>query len=110
VKITLQLTAGNNPVDINKTIISYRTANTYNASIFDGSDPAQVTWITSVNNGTPNNLLEKYEKVQLNIPIESDEQVGANQKIYLEVKPPSGAVLDIQGTTPAAIDPVMVLY
>ena len=110
VKITLQLTAGNNPVDINKTIISYRTANTYNASIFDGSDPAQVTWITSVNNGTPNNLLEKYEKVQLNIPIQTAEQVGANQKIYLEVKPPSGAVLDIQGTTPAAIDPVMVLY
>ncbi|AFD00668.1 putative archaeal flagellin [Methanocella conradii HZ254] len=110
VKITVQLTAGNNPVDINKTIISYRTTNTYNASVFDGSNPDEVQWITTVNEGTPNNLLEKYEKVQLTIPIIAAEQVGPNQKIVLEVKPPTGAILAIQGTTPAAIDPVMVLY
>ncbi|CAJ35455.1 archaellin/type IV pilin N-terminal domain-containing protein [Methanocella arvoryzae] len=108
--MTLQITAGNNPVDINKTIISYRTANVYNESVFDGTsweEGGQVKWIQQTNE---NNLLEKYEKVQLKINIAEDEQVGPNTKITLEVKPPTGAVLSVSVTTPPAIEPIMSLF
>jgi flagellin FlaB len=108
-KLTIQLTAGNNPVDLNKTIVSYRTTGTYNASIFDGTSAGALTWIAS-NQGSPNNLLEKFEKVQLNINIPTAEQVGPNEKVWLEIKPPTGAILSVQGNVPPAIDSIMVLY
>ncbi len=64
VNITLSLTAGNNPVDIEKLIVSARTSSAYNASVFNGADDTQFIWVQSVNT---NNLLEKFEKAQLNI-------------------------------------------
>jgi flagellin FlaB len=108
VKVTVQLTAGNNPIDINKTIISYRTSTVYNASIFDSTQAGQVDWIVTTNT-VANNLLEKYEKVQLNLNFATAEQVGANTKINLEVKPNTGATLPLAFTTPPAIDAVMIL-
>ena len=107
VKITLALTAGNNPVDINKTIVSYRTNATYNSSVLVGTDWANnVKWIQQVKN---NNLLEQFEKVEMNITIDSGERVGPNTKIWMEVKPPTGAILPVSVTTPSSIDTYMIL-
>jgi flagellin FlaB len=107
VNITLSLTAGNNPVDIIKLIVSARTSSAYEASVFNGSaSPAQYTWVQKVNE---NNLLEKFEKVQLNIDLPSNLQVGPNEKISFEIKPATGAILPISVTAPPAIDAVMVL-
>jgi flagellin FlaB len=108
VKVTVQLTAGNNPIDINKTIISYRTSSVYNASIFNSTTAGAVEWIVTTNT-VANNLLEKYEKVQLNLNFASAEQVGANTKINLEIKPNTGATLPLTFTTPPAIDSIMIL-
>jgi flagellin FlaB len=106
VNITLSLTAGNNPVDIQKLIVSARTSAAYNASVFDGLQAAQVLWVQKVNE---NNLLEKFEKVQLNIPVADTLQIGPNEKISFEIKPATGAILPVSVTTPPAIDAVMVL-
>jgi flagellin FlaB len=106
IKVTLQLTAGNNPVDIERTIVSYKTSDVYNQSVFNGSVTDQVTWIQQVSS---NNLLEKFEKVQMNINFTSDEQVGPNTKISLEVKPSTGAILPISVTTPPAMEKIMML-
>jgi flagellin FlaB len=114
VLVTLQLTAGNNPVDISKTVISLRTKDQYlsDTTVFD-PDPAgtDINWITDVNGGTPNNLLEQYEKVELTVHTdELTTQLGPNDKFTIEIKPPTGAILDVSGTVPPAIDPIMPLY
>ncbi len=62
INITLSLTAGNNPVDIEKLIVSARTSAVYNPSVFNGSIASQYEWVQSVNT---NNLLERFEKAQL---------------------------------------------
>ena len=63
-------------------------------------------WVQKVNE---NNLLEKFEKVQLNIVLPSNLQVSPNEKISFEIKPATGAILPLSVTTPPAIDAVMVL-
>jgi flagellin FlaB len=94
VNITLSLTAGNNPVDIQKLIVSARTSAAYNASVFDGLQAAQVLWV---------------QKVNVNIPVADTLQIGPNEKISFEIKPATGAILPVSVTTPPAIDAVMVL-
>ena len=106
VNLTLSLTAGNNPVDIGKLVVSARSADAYNASVFNGSVTNNVLWVQRVNQ---NNLLEKFEKVQLNIVLPSELQIGANEKISFEIKPATGAILPVSVTAPAAIDAVMML-
>ncbi len=106
VNITLSLTAGNNPVDIEKLIVSARTSSAYSASVFNGSVTTNYEWVQKVNE---NNLLEKFEKVQLNIVLPSNLQVSPNEKISFEIKPATGAILPLSVTTPPAIDAVMVL-
>ncbi len=109
VNITLSLTAGNNPVDIQKLIVSARTSSAYNASVFDGLQGDQVLWVQRINQ---NDLLEKFEKVQLNIPVASTPtnlQIGPNEKITFEIKPATGAIMAVSVTTPPAIDAVMLL-
>jgi hypothetical protein len=41
INITLSLTAGNNPIEIEKLIVSARTSAAYNASVFNGSIASQ---------------------------------------------------------------------
>jgi flagellin FlaB len=106
-KFTLELTAGNNPVDLNKTIISYRTTTVYNNSVFFGEEDGQITWVYPTSH--TGNLLKQFEKAQININFDSAEQVGVNTKIQLSVAPSSGAVLPISVTTPPTIDAYMVL-
>ncbi|MGA9140257.1 MAG: archaellin/type IV pilin N-terminal domain-containing protein, partial [Methanocella sp.] len=106
VNITLSLTAGNNPVDIQKLIVSARTSSAYNASMFDGLQADQVLWVQRINQ---NDLLEKFEKVQLNIPVNSSLQIGPNERITFEIKPATGAIMAVSVTTPPAIDAVMLL-
>lgn len=104
VVFTLSLTAGNNPVDISKLVISYRDNSTYVGNIFV-NDSTNTTWI-GPNNG--NNLLEQYEKVQLTVTVPST--VGANGKMDFEIKPATGASLPITKTAPPFIENYMVLY
>jgi flagellin FlaB len=107
VRFTLELTAGNNPVDLNKTIISYRTSTVYNNSVFFGEQAGQVTWIYPTTH--TGNLLKQFEKAQINVNFATGEQVGTNTKIQLSVAPSSGAVLPITVTTPPSIDAYMML-
>jgi flagellin FlaB len=107
VNMTLSLTAGNNPVDIEKLIVSARTAEAYDASVFNGTATvAEFEWVQNVND---NNLLEKFEKVQLNIVLPSTLQVDANERISFEIKPATGAIMAVSVTTPTSIDAVMLL-
>jgi archaeal flagellin FlaB len=110
VDLTLMLTAGNNPIDLNKLVVSYRDDATYAPNIWDGSAnyPADAVWVAS-NQATADNMLEQFEKVRLTIDTTA-QNIGVNTKFSLEVKPQAGAILPVSVTTPPAIaDGVMIL-
>jgi flagellin FlaB len=120
--LTLSLTAGNNPVDMTKVLVSYSTATHFEDNIYNGSLNATdgYSWVVA---GNSDNLLEKNEKVQLNLPLPSaarispvtgaaygvEERPIANEKVTLTVKPSTGATMTMSFTVPPTISAVMTL-
>ncbi len=107
VSFTLSLVAGGDPVDLNttnkKVVISYR----------DGVniDPNLVwtpTWIVHNDGAAADDMLEEGELVEVKVTLPAGK-LKANTEFTLEVKPPTGAVLLVNRTTPAAIEKVMEL-
>ncbi|HHV23869.1 MAG: flagellin [Methanosarcina sp.] len=111
--VTLQLTAGQSPVDIGADssagmlVVSYADSAVYNQSL---------TWTKDfVGNDDIDNILEQYEKVQLtiNVPTDAlltkDDTSAPNAEFRLEIKPKVGAIVPITRVIPAQIDKVMVL-
>jgi flagellin FlaB len=104
VVFTLGLVSGGDPIDLtsdaNKVVvIGYR-----DATQFVNDLPWSVAWI-GANNGDA--LLEQGELAELTLDLSGlTTALGPNTQFTIEVKPPVGAVLDIQRTTPAAIGAV----
>ena len=86
----------------NVTVISYMDAN---QRIDD------LAWTkTALGKDDGDNLLEPGEKYEITVDLTAvDADVKAYTTFSLEIKPPKGSVLIIEATTPAAIDPVMIL-
>ena len=112
----LRLTAGKNPVNINKTIVTFTTSEkhivlTKNYTAHDNSSKSisenewTFSWIDPLESPA-DNLLEKCEKVciKANIP-----DLGTNTDFTIEVKPPEGTTLGIDRSVPPAIYDVMNL-
>jgi flagellin FlaB len=117
VDITLSLTAGNNPVDVTKLIVTFKDDTDYVPAIWDGStatesddgafDGAGYYWVQT---NSKDNMLDQFEKVELHIEMpDSITDVGKNTKISFEIKPATGAILPITVTTPPVITKVMTL-
>ncbi|ADB58439.1 flagellin [Archaeoglobus profundus] len=135
--LTIQLAAGGQPIDLNKTIItvsspkhgwsvdlSYNKSNDLN-SLNDSADGSHygVYWVTNVNNpGNPadaDNYLEEFEKAQIYIDFEDiyrdllneykNPQLEPNEVFLIEIKPPMGATYPLELKVPPTIDPTMVL-
>ena len=111
--VTLKLTEGQSPVDIG-------TDNTTGIMLVAYTDNAtyvpDVKWTKNFigyNNG--DNVLEQYEKVELNITVPEGSMLKGskthvvNKEFRLEVKPKIGAILPITRVTPPQIDKVMNL-
>ena len=96
---TLQLTAGQNPLDLDKAIISYTDASRHNDSL---------KWTYELYEDDGDAMLEATEKVEINATL--DTAIGTNQEFQLEFKPAVGGSLPIERTTPGKIDKVMRLY
>ena len=111
----LRLTAGKNPVNINKTIVTFTTSekhivltkNYAARNNFSGLEENEWTfsWIDPLESPA-DNLLEKCEKVciKANIP-----DLDPNTDFTIEVKPPEGTTLGIDRSVPPAIYEVMNL-
>ena len=54
-------------------------------------------------------LLEARELAEITVPLSTAISLGTNTTFVVEVKPPQGAVLNLQRTTPANIETVMEL-
>lgn len=107
INFTLQLTAGQHPLDLDKSVISFTNKTIHNAS---------VTWNYTVYEevGSPNNLLEANEKAEIEVNL-NDIATGVvgittYDKFQLEFKPEAGGSLPIERTTPGAIANVTRLY
>ncbi len=100
VLLTVQLTAGQAPVDMRKSkmVISYFDATQYNNN---------VTWDAVWIKGEED-LLNPNEKAEINVTI--PDGLLKNMEFTLEVKPPVGATLPVTRTIPGAVDSVMNLH
>lgn len=110
--LTLSLVAGGEPMDMNQTarkvVIGYRDA----AQVVNALDWTIEAdgWLVDNDGGTPDDLLEPGELVEVTIPLTSLTPVlSENTEFTLEIKPPVGAIINLSRTTPAAIETVMEL-
>jgi len=107
VVFTVALVSGGDPVDLTSTaadrkvIVGYR-----DATQFLNDVDWTVNWIGS---NDADNLLEQGELAELTVDV-SGASLAANTPFTLEVKPPTGAVLSLNRTTPASIEAVMELH
>ena len=112
----LRLTAGKNPVNINKTIVTFTTSEkhivlTKNYTAHDNSSKSisenewTFSWIDPLESPA-DNLLEKCEKVCIKADI---PDLDPNTDFTIEVKPPEGTTLGIDRSVPPAIYEVMNL-
>ncbi len=113
VTFTLQLAAGGQPIDLNKTVITvlvpadgdyveYKYSNT----TLDSSH-YKVTWINALQDPA-DNYLEEFEKAEVLVKLDN-LNINPNDDFIIEVKPPIGASYPIELKAPPAIDNVMVL-
>ena len=105
---TLSLVAGGSPVNLSSTakevVVGYK-----DQAQFENDVPWTIKWIVSKQ--TPaDDMLEEGELAEITVDLSGlGTALGSNTAFNLEIKPPKGAVLNINRTTPAAIQPVMDL-
>ncbi len=113
--ITLQLTAGQSPVDIGRAgngdgseilVVSYADSSLYEDS---------AAWSKEfVGENDGDDILEQHEKVKLTVTVPdnsllANSATAPNSEFRLEIKPKVGAIVPVTRVIPAQIDPVMVL-
>jgi len=108
VVFTVSLVAGGSPVNLSSTakevVIGYK-----DQSQFVNNVPWKIKWIVSKQT-TADDMLEEGELAEITVDLTGlSPALPANTAFNLEIKPPKGAVLNINRTTPAAIQPVMDL-
>lgn len=103
---TVALVSGGEPVDLTpggSVVIGYR-----DETQFENDMTYTLAWV-GANDGDA--MLEDDELAEITVDVSGlTTPLGASTEFTLETKPPSGAVLSIQRTTPAAIESVMELF
>jgi len=117
VTLYLQLTAGENPLDMGTMTVTYVDKYVYNSSLTakgTGALSGAGQWKYTGAGG--DNMLEKNEKVTVFIWFPADAGGGTNGGVatngwfQIEVKPEQGGTLPVKRTAPGKIDTVMLLH
>ncbi|HVO70535.1 MAG TPA: archaellin/type IV pilin N-terminal domain-containing protein [Aggregatilineaceae bacterium] len=113
VVMTLSLVAGGDPIDMNtdnrKVVVGYRDSQQVKNGL-EWTIDADGGWLVQNDGDEADTLLEDGELVELTVPLdELETALGANTEFTLEIKPPTGAVINLTRTTPPAIEAVMEL-
>jgi flagellin FlaB len=108
VVFTVSPVSGGEPINLDDAdpvvVIAYRDSTQQKASLTFTTD-----WIVS-NEATADDLLEDGELAEITVSLAGlTTALGANTEFTLEIKPPTGAVIGINRTTPAALEAVMEL-
>lgn len=111
VVFTVSLVSGGDPVNLTDVaadkvvVIGYR-----DATQIDPNVGWTVNWIVNNDGGTADTMLEEGELAEITVDLATAGlSLPANTEFTLEIKPPTGAVLNMTRTTPAAISAVMEL-
>jgi flagellin FlaB len=113
VTFTVALASGGDPVNVDDSAAKVVTIGYRDATQFENNVDYTVVFITNV--GTANDLLEDGELAEITVDISGNAAGGGaitlakNTAFTLELKPPTGGILQINRTTPAAIEAVMDL-
>lgn len=105
---TLALAAGGSPINLSTTakevVVGYK-----DSAQFANDVPWTIKWIVSKQTSA-DDLLEEGELAEITVDLSGlTTALGANTTFNLEIKLPKGAVLNINRTTPVAIQPMMDL-
>ena len=114
VTVFLQLTSGGSSVDMNKTLIVFTARDHAPIDLklgkINGNGSCNDHYnITSKYCGDTNDILDKFEKFEITIPV-GDYNLTANNDFQFEIKPPEGASYTIHRQVPASITSRMTLY
>lgn len=120
VEFQIQLTAGQSRIDMDKVVISYSDANTYNARLpcntaALNASKANFTmgeWSYVRASDTEigeSNMLDPNEKINVIVSL-PDYGVTANQQFRLDFKPAKGGTITLTKTAPGYIRKTMVIY
>ncbi|MEA3282060.1 MAG: archaellin/type IV pilin N-terminal domain-containing protein [Euryarchaeota archaeon] len=121
VEIQVELAAGQNPVDMDKIVISYSDVDTYVAQV-DAVTTANATkgnftvtstsgqWAYSLltSEAGTSNMLDPTEKMLIMMALPA-WGVGAYDEFVIDIKPGQGATLTVTKTAPGSIQKTMVL-
>jgi len=117
VEFQVELTAGQEPLDMNKVVLSYSDEDTYNASLtyrsWGNASKGNLTlgdWnysLATSEMGKPN-MLDPNEKMTIIVAL-PEYGVTANKEFKIDFKPALGGSITISKTAPGAIDKTMVL-
>lgn len=108
VVFTVGLSAGGNPIDLNATAGDNTVIVGYRDDVqFVNEVPWTVAW---VGNNDGDDMLEVGELAELTVDLSGlTTPLAANTPFTVEVKPPTGAVLNLQRTAPVSIEAIMEL-
>ena len=134
VTVYLQLTAGNNPVDLSKLTVAYADRYVYIGNLTHSDNATYDSNYQNTDNvtsagqwdfafvadktgsyGDNNTMLDSGEtaRVHISLPAEAGNGnggVAVNNWFQIEMKPAGGASIAMEKTVPGAIDTIMVLY
>ena len=116
VEFYLQLTAGEQPMDLDGVFLAYTDPDTHVGNLSYTANPdadkgnlSMGYWNYTIVQGDSDNLLETGEQAAIIVAL-PDYGVTANEEFTIEIRPPVGATLGITRSAPAAIDKVMNLH
>jgi flagellin FlaB len=111
VVFNLATVAGGSSVDLSKVKVMYRDANNNTDLTFNnGTSPAAGEWVATTTAATPAAMAILPSGQLAKITVKLSTALTANQTFALEIKPPSGGVMQIERTCPAQIDQVTDLH
>jgi flagellin FlaB len=110
VTLFLQLTSGGSPVDMDRTLLVYSSPGKAPTELTNGTT-ADATHFQVVEryNDNDNYLIDRAEKFEVKVQIDSIDDVDPNDEFQVEIKPPQGATYTIHRTAPASISDIMTL-
>jgi archaeal flagellin FlaB len=110
ITLFLQLTSGGSAVDINRTLIVYSSPSKAPTELTNATNASASTFnVTQRYNSNGDFLIDRGEKFEVFIAVDSIDTVNPNEEFQVEIKPPQGATYTIKRKAPAAISGVMTL-
>jgi flagellin FlaB len=106
VQFTVELSAGGEPIDMEKVTMTYITSSYVDYLDYDANETAGKWSVKTMLNDDEDNLLEKGEVWTIQANLVGGHELKANEPFTIEIKPAIGAVIPLSSRGPAQIDAV----